>query len=255
LKLSPLEQFQIIPFNIKFYKFFGFSLDFTVSNFSIMLCLIFLFIIVLVKLIVESGIFFVANRLQFLFQNLIKFVIDILYQQTQNFGLVFFRFFFILFFFILLANLIGLVPFCFTVTSHLILVLFIALASNLTFLFLGIARIGFKDFLKHFIPQAAPKLLIPLITLIEVVSYLIRTLSLSLRLFANMVAGHILLFILASFALKFVALESYVLVYFPILVMLLVFILEFAICFIQAYVFLILLSIYSAESLIVGASH
>lgn len=191
--------------------------------------------------------------MQYLGQALLRFVLDIVYQQSGLNGLIFFRFFLLVFIFILVSNLLGLVPFCFTLTSHLILVLFIAFTCNLTFLILGFKVIGFAKFLNHFIPSAAPKFLIPLITTIEVISYLIRTLSLSLRLFANMVAGHILLFILSSFALKFAGSDFYILMVFPILVMVLVFVLEAAICFIQAYVFLILLCIYSAESLVDSA--
>jgi len=132
------------------------------------------------------------------------------------------------------------------------MVSFIALVCNLSFVIIGFNVAGL-NFLKHFVPSSAPKPLIPLITVIEVASYLIRTLSLSLRLFANMMAGHILLFILATFVAKMVYAGQFFLSFLPLLIMIGVFILETGICFIQAYVFLVLLSIYLNESLHVEA--
>jgi F-type H+-transporting ATPase subunit a len=253
--LNPLEQFEIIPISIRFFNFFGQKLDFTVTNITLMMLVILVSVLFWAKITAQES-YVIPRRFQFLFQSISQFIAELIVQQVGTVGLVFFRFFLFLFVFLLFANLLGLVPFCFTITSHIIAIFFIALTCNVLFVILGIQTMGLKPFLLHFIPQSAPRALIPLITLIEVVSYLMRTLSLSLRLFANMVAGHILLFILASFALKFSAMtEDYLsfLLYIPIVIILLVFVLELAICFIQAYVFLVLLTIYMAESVTISA--
>lgn len=246
---NPLEQFEVLPFINFEVPFLG--LDFTVSNFTIFLFFNFFTIALLLRL-ATYRFSMVPTKLQLLVEELYSFVLDTLRQQAGALGLKFLVYFFLVFLFVLVANLTGLIPFCFTTTSHIIVVSFIALVSNLAFIFIGISRQGLLKFLSHFVPAGAPKALLPLITVIEVVSYLIRTFSLSLRLFANMMAGHILLFILATFLLKVFAFAPtgssiYALVILAIMVA--VYALETGICFIQAYVFLVLLSIYLSESL------
>ena len=114
------------------------------------------------------------------------------------------------------------------------------------------AIIGFKEngisFLKLFVPKGGPIWLIPLIVVIEFISYLLRTFSLSIRLFANMMAGHTLLHILASFTLGFIEAGYTIASVIPFIIILAVVVLELGIAFLQAYVFLILLSIYLNDS-------
>lgn len=141
-------------------------------------------------------------------------------------------------------NLVGLVPFGFTVTSHLCLTLFLALGFNLGFLFWGARRHGFR-FLGLFVPSGAPAFLLPLIVVIEVVSYLIRPVSLALRLFANMMAGHTLVHILLGFA----AAGSVRVGLVASGVVFAVTLLETAIALIQAYVFVVLCCIYVRDAL------
>jgi F-type H+-transporting ATPase subunit a len=242
---NPLEQFEVIP--LIPLEFSNGYLDFTVSNFVIFLFLNF-FLVVWVLLLAVYKLSLIPTRLQSIIEELYLFVVDTVKQQAGVTGAKFSIFFFTVFFFILIANLLGLVPFCFTTTSHIIMVSFIALVCNVSFIIIGFNVAGLK-FLLHFVPSSAPKPLIPLITVIEVASYLIRTLSLSLRLFANMMAGHILLFILATFVAKMLYAGQFFLSFLPLLIMIGVFVLETGICFIQAYVFLVLLSIYLNESL------
>lgn len=244
---SPLEQFEIIPLiPIEFQTVAG-TFDISLTNF--VLFLFFDFSIVLILLLLGTRrLKLLPNRLQLILEGLYGFVVDTIRQQTGDEGLRFFVYYFLIFFFILISNLLGLVPFCFTTTSHLIMVSFIALTSNLAFIIIGFHKHGLS-FLNYFIPSSAPKPLIPLITVIELVSYLLRTFSLSIRLFANMMAGHILLYILASFVLRLAAAGLFVVALMPIVLMIGVFALELGICFIQAYVFLVLLSIYLSDSL------
>jgi len=246
---NPLEQFEVLPFIPREYKQFG--LDFTVSNFTIFLFFNFLTVTLVLKLATHRF-QIVPTRLQLMAEEFYSFVLDTLPQQAGTVGLRFLVFYFLVFLFILTANLTGLVPFCFTTTSHIIMVSFLALLANMAFIFIGLRQLGLLGFLSHFVPAGAPVALLPLITVIEIVSYLIRTFSLSLRLFANMMAGHILLFILATFMLKIFAAAPvgaplYALI--MLVIMLAVYALETGICFIQAYVFLVLLSIYLNDSL------
>jgi F-type H+-transporting ATPase subunit a len=141
-------------------------------------------------------------------------------------------------------NLTGLVPFNFTVTSHLCVTLFLALSLNVGFLVWGLARHGFR-FFGLFVPAGAPVFLLPLIVLIEVVSYLIRPVSLALRLFANMMAGHTLVHILLGFAagasaVGVVAVSAGIFA---------VTLLECGIALLQAYVFVVLACIYTRDAL------
>ena len=125
-----------------------------------------------------------------------------------------------------------------------------ALSFNLGFIFLGFYLHNVK-FLTLFVPSGVPKALLPLILVIEVISYLIRTFSLSLRLFANMMAGHTLLHILSSFVVAFLLIGGLLVSFsvIPLLLVLAVMLLEIGIAFLQAYVFTILLCIYANDSI------
>lgn len=185
---------------------------------------------------------------ELIFKNVYLFILDILNQQTHGKGMEYFPFFFNIFIFILCCNFFGLLPFSFTITAHLSITFFFALSFNLGFFFIGVLKNKLNFFLL-FVPQGAPKPLLPLIIIIEVVSYLIRTFSLSIRLFANMMAGHCLLFIISSFVFTLIYLYSWLIFILLLIFYILIFILEFAVAFLQAYVFTILLSIYLNDSL------
>lgn len=176
------------------------------------------------------------------------FILDILIQQTHGEGIKYFPFFFNIFLLILCCNFFGLLPFSFTITAHLSITFFFALSFNLGFFFIGLFKNKFKFFLL-FVPQGAPKALLPLIIIIEIVSYLIRTFSLSIRLFANMMAGHCLLFIISSLVFTLIYLYSWFIFIILLIIYVLIFLLEFAVAFLQAYVFTILLSIYLNDGL------
>jgi F-type H+-transporting ATPase subunit a len=164
-------------------------------------------------------------------------------QQINNIiSLKYFPLVFNIFILILIFNINGLLPYSFTITSQIIVTLQLALS-----MFIGIIIIGFynKDlkFLLLFVPKNIPKILVPFLTLIEIVSFLIRPFSLSVRLFANMLAGHTLLFIIASFNF-FIAINYILVLILPLFFIFFILILEFAIAFVQAYIFVILISIY-----------
>jgi ATP synthase subunit 6 len=238
---SPLEQFSVIvqfPLSIPF-----FGVDITISNaviYQVLILSVFNFFLYFTT----KKNSFVPSRWQSVIELLYTFVGSLVRQQTGVNGVEYVPLFFTTFMFILISNLIGLMPFGFTMTSHILLTFTLALAFNIGFLILGFQKQGIS-FLKLFVPKGVPFLFKPLIIVIEVVSYLIRTFSLSLRLFANMMAGHTLLHILASFCFVGGTIFSFV----PWLLVFAVVLLEFAIAFIQAYVFVILLTIYLNDSI------
>jgi F-type H+-transporting ATPase subunit a len=157
---------------------------------------------------------------------------------------------FTLFMFILAVNMIGLIPYTFTVTSHIIITASLALLVFFTVIVYGLWRNGIK-FFKLFAPSGIPLLLMPLIILIEIMSFLSRPLSHSLRLFANMLAGHITLKVFAGFITMLGAFGFFgwlgAIVPFALVVS--VTALEFLVAFLQAYVFAILTCIYLNDAI------
>lgn len=243
--ISPLEQFEILVLK-------GISLgklDISLTNSGLYIVLI-LLTILLLSYISLSRTFLVPGRWQTVAESFYTFVLDMVKNQAGKKAYPFFPLFITTFFVILFSNLLGLTPFGFTVTGHIIITFTLALAFNLGFIFLGISLHKFK-FLTLFVPKGVPTVLLPLIVVIEVVSYFIRTFSLSLRLFANMMAGHTLLQILASFVVAFLAVPGLIgfLAIIPFSLVFAVTVLEVGIAFLQAYVFTILLCIYANDSL------
>jgi F-type H+-transporting ATPase subunit a len=156
----------------------------------------------------------------------------------------FFPFVFTLFLFILVLNLLGMVPYSFAVTSHIIITFALALV-----VFLGVTIIGFikhgAGFLKFFVPSGVPMVLLPLLVVIELISYLIRPISLSVRLFANMMAGHTMLKVFGAFVVALGALGGWA----PLAFLVVFTALEVLVAFLQAFVFAILTCIYLNDAL------
>jgi F-type H+-transporting ATPase subunit a len=163
----------------------------------------------------------------------------------------FFPLVFSLFMFILVANLIGLIPYTFTVTSHIIITVSLALLVFLTVLVYGFAHNGLK-FFKLFVPSGIPIFILPLVVFIEVFSFLLRPVSHSVRLFANMLAGHIALKVFAGFITLLAAGLGVVggaLAVLPLGMVVALTALELLVAFLQAYVFTILTCIYLNDTL------
>jgi len=239
---SPLEQFEIrLVFPIIKY-----GIDLSVTQSTIFVWFVFLLFTVFFFLgFVRARL--IPSLLQSLCEQSYLFIISIIKQQVGSRGLKFFPIIFVTFFTILFSNLVGLIPFAFTPTSHIILTFSLAFACNLAFIIIGFYENGLT-FLKLFVPKGGPKWLFPVIVLIELVSYLLRTFSLSIRLFANIMAGHTLLHILSSFVSAFILFYPS-LSLFPFLLVLAVVGLEIGVAILQAYVFTILLCIYLNDSL------
>jgi len=195
---SPLEQFEL--FILQPYAFKG-LLDTSITNATLFLFFAFSLIALLFLFAVIRP-HIVPHRFQLVVSHIFNFILNIVINQAGVAAIRFVPLFFAIFCLILASNLIGLLPFAFTPTSHIAFTLTLALSCNIALIIIGFKEHGLA-FLKLFVPKGGPVWLIPLIVVIEVLSYLLRTLSLSIRLFANMMAGHTLLHILSSFITAF----------------------------------------------------
>ena len=179
-----------------------------------------------------------------------------LINQLSYSGEIYFIIILILFFIILIFNLLGMVPGFFCVTSQLGVALSLSFSIFCGAVFFIFNNCGLNYFINLFIPQGVPKILLPLLFILEIISFLSRALSLAIRLFANMVAGHSLLHILAGALVNIInslkRLDNiYIfLVLAPFIIILLVYFLELGIAFLQAYVFIMLSLIYLKDTLV-----
>jgi F-type H+-transporting ATPase subunit a len=192
----------------------------------------------------------VPGRMQSLAEMSYEFVANMLRESAGNDGMRFFPFVFSLFMFVLFANLLGLFPYFFTVTSHIVITAALAVTVILLVILYGFYRHGF-GFLGLFVPHGVPGYLMPLVVAIEVMSFLSRPISLSVRLFANMLAGHITLKVFASFILMLGAFgfAGWIGAIIPFAMTVALTALEFLVAFLQAYVFAILTCMYLNDAL------
>jgi len=187
----------------------------------------------------------VPGRLQSLAETSYEFVHELVTGQVGDEGKRFFPFVFALFMFVLFGNLLGMLPYAFTFTSHIAVTFALAMIVFVLITVVAISIHG-MHFFSYFFPEGAPKILAPLIIPIEVISYFSRPVSLSVRLFANMVAGHVMLKVFATFVVLMgsagaVGIFGAVA---PLAVNVALVGFEFLVAFLQAYVFAILTSIY-----------
>jgi F-type H+-transporting ATPase subunit a len=192
----------------------------------------------------------VPGRIQSMAELSYEFVANTVRSTAGSEGMKFFPLVFSLFMFICVSNLIGIIPYTFTVSSHIIVTVTLALLVFLTVLVYGFYKNGLK-FFKLFVPSGVPIVILPLVVLIEIISFLSRPVSHSVRLFANMLAGHITLKVFASFvtmlgAFGVVGWAGAVL---PLGLTVALTALELLVAFLQAYVFTILTCIYINDAI------
>jgi F-type H+-transporting ATPase subunit a len=247
-----MEQFEIhtiVPLEIG-------GVDVSFTNSSLWMCIV-VAAISLFLTITSSSRAVVPSRGQSLAEVSYEFIADMIRSAAGSEGLKFFPFVYALFLFVLFANLAGLIPFlhAFTVTSHIIVTLALALVVFTMVILVGVFKHGI-GFLKLFVPDV-PWYMLPLLTIIEVISFLSRPLSLSVRLFANMLAGHIMLTVFGGFVVSLAAAGGAlsVLSIAPMLGIIGVSALEFLVAFLQAYVFAILTCIYLNDALHLHEHH
>ena len=187
----------------------------------------------------------VPGRLQAAAEMLYEFVEGVVIGQVGHEGRRYFPFVFALFSFVLVGNLLGLLPYAFTYTSHIAVTFGLAAIVFLTTTIVAIAIHG-RKFFGYFFPEGAPIWLAPILIPVEIVSYLSRPVSLSVRLFANMLAGHVMLKIFATFVVLLGSLGAvgFVGAAVPLAVNVALVGFELLVAFLQAYVFAILASVY-----------
>jgi F-type H+-transporting ATPase subunit a len=193
----------------------------------------------------------VPTRLQSLGELSYEFVANTIRSTAGEGGMKFFPLVFSLFMFILVSNMIGLIPFTFTVASHIIVTAALALLVFFTVLIYGFWKNGLR-FFRLFVPSGIPIYILPLIVFIEVLSFLSRPISHSVRLFANMLAGHITLKVFASFIGMLGAalgVFGWIAAVLPLGLTVALTALELLVAFLQAYVFTILTCIYLNDAL------
>ena len=237
-KQGPLDQFTIKP--LVSIDIGGADLSFTNSSLAMLIT------VASVSLFLVVGMSrgrLVPGRWQSMAELSYEFVAGLLKETVGNEGRRYFPWIFTLFMFILFGNLLGMIPSAFTFTSHIIVTFAMALVVFIFVTLLAVVKHGFR-FFSFFVPPGAPKAMWPLLIPIEVISYLSRPVSLSVRLFANMLAGHTLLKVFAGFvvALGFAGVV-------PLLFIVALTGLEILIAFLQAYVFTILTCLYINDAL------
>lgn len=237
---NPMSQFEVYSIGPKI-QIGSFDLSFTNSS---------LFMVLTVAAI---SLFFIAatqkkslvpNKMQLIAEMAFEFVSKMISETAGKDARPYFPFILSLFLFVLVANLLGMLPYSFTVTSHIIVTFALAF-----FIFIGVTVVGFAkhgiSYLKLFVPSGVPIFLLPLIIVIEVISYLSRPVSLSVRLFANMMAGHTMLKVFGGFVVSLGILGGWLPLGFAVALTGL----ELLVAFIQAYVFAILTCIYLNDAL------
>jgi F-type H+-transporting ATPase subunit a len=192
----------------------------------------------------------VPGRFQSVVELSYEFVANTIRTSAGSEGMKFFPLVFSLFMFIFVSNIVGIIPYTFTVSSHIIVTFSLALLVFLTVILYGIYKNGLK-FFKLFVPSGIPVVILPLVVLIEIISFFSRPISHSVRLFANMLAGHVTLKVFASFVTMLGALGAVgkVGALLPLGLTVALTALELMVAFLQAYVFTILTCIYLNDAI------
>ena len=235
---DPIHQFEIkelIPLEI-----FETNISYTNSSLFMSLAIIFVTLLLLLSIKNKS---LIPSRFQSISEIFYEFIANMVSDNIGDKGRKFFPLIFTLFTFLLFGNMLGMLPYSFTFTSHIIVTFVLAMFVFLLVTLLGIFIHGFK-FFGLFVPKGVPMIMLPLMIPIEIISYLSRPISLSVRLFANMMAGHTMLKIFAGFVFSLGIFGIA-----PLIVDVALTALEVLIAILQAYVFTILTCIYLNESI------
>ena len=240
MALNPMHQFEVYRIGPEI-NLGTVNLSFTnASLFMIISAITILFLLFLgtkKKLLIPS-------KTQFITEMSYTFIAKMINDTAGSGAKSFFPFIFTLFMFVLFCNMIGMLPYSFTVTSHIIVTFMLAATVFIGVTIIGFIKHGIK-YLELFVPKGVPIILLPLIIVIEIISYLSRPVSLSVRLFANMMAGHTMLKVFGGFVISLGLLGGWLPLSFSVALTGL----EILVAFLQAYVFAILTCIYLNDAL------
>ena len=244
--LDPIAQFEIHKLaELKIGKY-----DISFTNSALMMVIT--VALISLWLLLSSKKSLIPGRAQSLVEVSYEFVADMLRSSAGKEGMKFFPFVFALFVYILFANLLGMVPFFFTTTSHIVVTMVLALMVFFIVIIYGVWKNGF-GFLKLFWPAGVPIAVKPLVSLLEIISFFSRPLSHSIRLWANVLAGHIMLKVFAGFCIMLVGAFGLaggsIAAILPFFMTFALTPLEFLVSFVQAYVFALLTCIYLSDAL------
>jgi F-type H+-transporting ATPase subunit a len=243
--INPIEQFSLSP--LVSVQIAGHDFSFTNSSLYMAIAV---GIAIAIMMIGANGGLGVPGRMQAMAEMAYEFVAGMVRSAAGEHGMRFFPLVFCLFMFILICNLVGLIPHAFSVTSHIIITVSLALLVFFTVIIVGIKENGLH-FFKLFVPSGVPIYILPLVVLIEVISFLSRPLSHSVRLFANMLAGHITLNVFGGFVVMLLgagALTKAIAIL-PFAMTIGLDALELLVAFLQAYVFTMLTCMYLNDAL------
>ena len=238
-KHSPLEQFEITPF--VHFEVGGVDLAFTNSSLAMVITIAIITLFLTLSVNTRS---IIPSRIQLISELSYGFIAQLLKDTVGEQGRKYFPFVFTIFMFVLIGNMVGMLPYSFTFTSHIIVTFALAAIVFIGVTILGFAKHG-MHFFSFFVIPGLPWYMLPLLIPIEVISYLSRPISLSVRLFANMLAGHTLIKVFAMFVIT-MPFYSGVL---PLAFIVALTGLEILIAFLQAYVFAILTCLYINDAL------
>ena len=233
-KHSPLDQFEINP--LVNFEVGGVNLAFTNSSVSMVITVLFITLFLTLTVNPRS---IVPSRMQLISELCYNFIAQLLNDTVGDQGKRYFPFVFSIFMFVLIGNMVGMIPYQFTFTSHIIVTFALAAVVFIGVTILGFVNHGIRFFTFFYIP-GVPFYMHPLLIPIEVISYLSRPISLSVRLFANMLAGHTLLKVFAGFVVSMPFFTGVL----PLTFIVALTGLEILIAFLQAYVFAILTCLY-----------
>ena len=237
-EMDPLHQFVISPiFNMNVA---GIDLSFTNSSLAVVTTV---FLLILLFVLGLRNRTIVPSRLQSVLEMAYELVSNLISSNIGKEGLKYFPFVFSIFLFVLFGNLMGMIPYMFTFTSHIIVTFTLAMVVISFVTILGVVLHGSK-FFSLFVPKGVPIFLSPFLVPIEIISYMSRPVSLSVRLFANMMAGHTMMKVFAGFA---VMLGSFGVV--PVVANVVLTGFEIIIAALQAYVFTILTCVYLNDAI------
>lgn len=243
---DPIHQFNINK--LIDFELFGYDVSFTNSSLFMVLAVVLISAFLILSM---GGRSLVPTRLQSLAEIAYEFVANMVRDNVGQQGMKFFPFIFTIFMFVFTLNMLGMLPWVgFTVTSHLIITVSLALLVFITVIIVGFAKNGL-GFLKLFVPSGVPVLVMPLVVAIEIISFLSRPVSHSMRLFANMLAGHIALKVFGGFIVMLLgAGVGYSLMgILPFAMAVGLTVLELLVAFLQAYVFTMLTCMYINDAL------
>ena len=237
---NPMHQFNVYKIGPEI-KISGIDISFTNASLFMLISAIFISLFLLLGTKDRK---IVPGKFQIVSEMLYNFISKMISDTAGKKAKPYFSFIFSLFIFVLFCNMVGMLPYSFTVTSHIIVTLAFAM-----FIFIGVTILGFVihgfKYLKIFVPSGVPMVLLPIIMIIEIISYLSRPVSLSVRLFANMMAGHTMLKVFGGFVISLGLVAGWL----PLTFSVALTGLEILVAFLQAYVFAILTCIYLNDAL------